>query len=133
MKMTQAAKAPAALSKAIGPLLAATTTFWVAAIATTTGMYIIAQKVTPRSTSAAKKPAFAQEMLRGNQQQHRDANAADVGLDADQRSERLSDEDAHQVADGQQRGSEDHHAAPSPPSVSNVVRSIVTSRLQGPV
>ena len=56
MTQAQSPNEPAAASRATGPPLAATTTFWVAAMATTTGMYSTAQKVTPRSVSGRIKP-----------------------------------------------------------------------------
>ena len=48
-------------------------------------------------------------MPREDQQQHGDADAADVGLDAQRLPEQVADEDAEQVADGQQRGAVDDH------------------------
>jgi hypothetical protein len=50
--------------------------------------------------------------LRGHQQHHGDADAADVGLDPDQRSQDIAENDAEQIAPCQQCGAEDHHGAP---------------------
>jgi hypothetical protein len=69
-----------------------------AAMATTTGMYIAPQYSTPSSVSLGRMsllPCRAGE----DEQQHRDAHAADVGLDAQCLPEQVAEEDAEQVAD----------------------------------
>ncbi len=62
MQQAQIATAPSAASSATGPPLSAATTFWLAAIATTTGMYMAPQKVTPASDSLGSQPRRCSQM-----------------------------------------------------------------------
>ena len=80
-----------------------------AAMATTTGMYIAPQYSTPSSVSLGSMSFFCHVDAGEDQQQHRDADAAHVGLDAERLPQQIADEDAEQMADSQQRGAVDDH------------------------
>ena len=77
-----------------GPLPIAATTSCVAAMATMIGMYIDDQNATPPVTPVREPAASHQDGTGGDQGDHREADPADVGLDAEQPAEPLADEGA---------------------------------------
>ena len=63
----------------------------------------------PAFSPKGHQAAFVQIVEAGDEQHHRKADAADVGLDANQGTQRITDDDAKEIADGKQRCSENHH------------------------
>ena len=72
------------------PASTAPSTFCCAAIATTIGMYIAAQKATP-CDDCAQSGRRLQVLGNAQQQQHREADTPDVGLDADAAPSKVAD------------------------------------------
>ena len=87
----------------------AATTFCCAAIATTIGMYMVAQNSTPSFTPWRQVSLLLQPSAGRDEHDHRETDTSDIRLDAKQDAEQVAEIDAEERADRKERNTENGH------------------------